>query len=467
MLCVRTPDDLHAERDYALGVVLGDWLGQAYRVERGPGPGVVIRLDEHGAASGKELALDDAFFARARAAWLEPASVPQAIAGHVRSATLPFANPATEHELPVLFGAALSDGSYTRVTTEGLQLGVDVFGSVFFLLSRYEELATPVRDTRDRATAAGTLAGRAGLLDRPLADEYAELLWSALRSLWPQLTRPARAYRLLVSHDVDRPFFTRGGLRDTLRRAAWDVQRRDPRMAALRLVSHRFSANHVSPIDPHDTFDFLMRESEARGLRSAFYFMTRRSARVEDADYDLTHPWIRRLITKIGQRGHELGLHPSYDSYLDAALLAREARDLMDTAPSLGVRQEAWGGRQHYLRFRVPETWQAWQDAGLAYDSSSSFSEQVGFRSGTCREHAVFNLKTRQALSLRERPLVFMEASLHDQLESDPGLVLAEAARLSTRCRRMAGSFTLLWHNSNLHTPALKRLYREVLDACR
>jgi hypothetical protein len=42
-------------------------------------------------------------------------------------------------------------------------------------------------------------------LQRPIVDEYTELLWSALHALWPGLVRKGREFEMAVSHDVDRP----------------------------------------------------------------------------------------------------------------------------------------------------------------------------------------------------------------------------------------------------------------------
>lgn len=41
----------------------------------------------------------------------------------------------------------------------------------------------------DRFPATASLAYRAGFLDRPQIDEYLEILWAAMRRLWPGLQR--------------------------------------------------------------------------------------------------------------------------------------------------------------------------------------------------------------------------------------------------------------------------------------
>ena len=45
-----------------------------------------------------------------------------------------------------------------------------------------------------------------------------------------------------------------------------------------------------------------------------------------------------------------------------------------------GIGQTGQGSRQHYLRWETPTTWQALEDAGIAYDTTVGFSSIGGFR---------------------------------------------------------------------------------------
>ena len=87
---------------------------------------------------------------------------------------------------------------------------------------------------------------------------------------------------------------------------------------------------------------------------------------------------------------------------------------MLKAAERLGIRQAAWGGRQHYLRFAVPETWRHYASAGLSYDATLAHADQPGFRCGTCYDFPVYDLEQRCPLPLRERPLTVMELTLLD-----------------------------------------------------
>ena len=100
-----------------------------------------------------------------------------------------------------------------------------------------------------------------------------------------------------------------------------------------------------------------------------------------------------------------------------------------------------------------------WARAGLRYDSSIGFAEEIGFRAGVCLEYPVFDLEERRTLALRERPLVVMEGAALDRLGLSRADASAAIAELRDTCRRYRGAFTLLWHNSRLVYAAERRLY--------
>jgi hypothetical protein len=165
-------------------------------------------------------------------------------------------------------------------------------------------------------------------------------------------------------------------------------------------------------------------------------------------------------MRRIHERHHELGFHGSYESFRDPVQIRKEFASLTRIADEEGLYQPQWGGRQHYLRWEAPTTWQAYGDAGLSYDSTLTYADHAGFRCGVCYEFPVFNLQTRQPLALRERPLIVMEASLvgSSYMQLDTELALDKVAALSDTCRRFDGDFTFLWHNGQSQIPSRRAL---------
>jgi hypothetical protein len=398
----------------------------------------------------------DVFFRTAGEQWLAEPSLP--------TTPLESWRPPAELEtrgrvpLPVLFG----ERPFLAEDEGRVSLGIDVFGGAFFMLSRYEEAVLPERDGHGRFPVHASLAAREGFLSRAIVDDYGELLFAALRRVWPRLPQPPRQFRLTVTHDVDHPLCPGRSAIGIGRATAGDLlRRRDPHLAARRLLAFARGPDD----DVCNTFDFIMGESERRGLRSAFYFMAGRTDPRFDGDYSLDDPWVRGLLRRIRERGHELGIHPSYGSYRDGERMRVEVEALRTACAELGLDARIRGGRQHYLRWENPTTWRNWDDAGLEYDSTLGFPERPGFRCGTCREFPVFDLGARRVLRLRERPLVVMETSFFDYGAAPVGRLVDEVAALKSECRRHGGELVLLWHNSALVSRTQRRLYLETLGS--
>src|SRR5690606_14466012 len=222
----------------------------------------------------------------------------------------------------------------------------------------------------------------------------------------------------------------------------------------------------IHPRDPANTFDWLMKQSENNGLTSAFYFICGRTDASKDALYEPEMPHVRKLMREIHRRGHEIGLHPSYNTFQRPEEIAREARRLRKICEEEGIEQKAWGGRMHFLRWDQSITQKAWADAGMAYDSTLGYADRPGFRCGTCFEYPAFDAVNDSPLSLRIRPLVAMDSTVI--AERYLGLGSTEAAYdkfndLKKSCKKVGGTYTLLWHNSFFSSANDFDIYRRLV----
>ena len=451
-LVVEVPSGYQPERRYVLDVVLADWLGLRHEIVACDRPGVAIRVA--GDPAAREVTLPDVLFATPADAWLTERSMPRTPFTCLREGPLA-PDSGTEgsptQPLPILFGDPGPNGCGWHQTDAGRAITVDIFGSVFFLLTRYEELVRPARDRFGRFPASASLAVNAGFIDRPIADEYVELLWESLRAVWPDLSRRVTSFRLRLTHDVDEVWAAHGRpIRAVVRSLVADlVRRRELDLAARRALSVLEGPCRGVAGDPFNTYDFLMDASERHGLRSTFYFVAGQSCPEYDADYRLSDPPVVDLLRRIHERGHEVGLHASYGSYDSPEVIRAESEALRAACGAAGFEQPTWGVRQHFLRLSNPFTWRSHEMAGLAHDSTLGYADQVGFRAGTCREYPLFDLLDRRQLALRERPLIVMDRTLSDYMALGPDRASDLVRSLVETCRRHRGDAVILFHNNS------------------
>jgi hypothetical protein len=472
-LAVTTPPERFEERRYVIRVLLEEFLGQRAAVESGDLDHTVIRRDDAGGA----VVVPDGLFAVPAQDWLAPGSLPREPVAWIEPREflgrrgLPF------ERTPALYAAAPTSDLPSAASSgpgDVVTVPMDLFGSAFFMLTRYEECVARDTDDHGRFPASAGVAAREGFLDVPVVNQYAEVLWAALRKAWPRLRRPSRAYSLWVSHDVDSPFFVyRPGrarlAAHGLKGVGGDlVRRRDRELAARRARAVGRTLLRGARGDPHFNLDRVMDADESFGL-SATYFVMAGGDGPFGAEYSLGDPEIKALLRRMNVRGHSIGLHTSYESAGELGVLHQEARALRYALAEEGVSQGRLGSRAHFLRWRADSSFRHLDEVGVAFDSSVGFADRAGFRCGVCREFTTFDLQGGKPLRLKERPLIAMESSVIDPWYMAMGhgeRAFETFTRLADQCRAYSGEFALLWHNTRLLDPAEIRLYRRVLEAC-
>ena len=348
-LVVRIPSSHEAERRYSIDVVLGEFLGLDYRVEVG---GEDYRIE----LGGRRLVIRDRFFGLVGADYLSARNLPVAIE---------LAHPLRAGETIVsLYGD-------DELVLDGAELhcGIDLFAATFYMLTRWEEIVATNRDPHGRCLARDATTER--WLNRCLVNEWTELLWGLLQKLGCTQPRREHTFAVVASHDIDYP--RHWSLRTGVVTFGGDLIKRRSPMRAVRTAGAFVAARMGLARDPYDTFDWLMDRSDEEGITSNFNFMTGRWSE-HDPPFDFDPRALTRLLARVAKRGHGIGFHPSYNAYNDPQLWKLEHDRLAQLSP-----QPVVGGREHYLRFAVPETWRIWNANGMEWDSTLGYADREGF----------------------------------------------------------------------------------------
>lgn len=442
MLVIHCSEHSQHERLYIYKLILEDWLGLAWSVEHTERPDVCIT----NTANNNQLIMPDSVLNR------------------------PNFNLSIKEVNDLMMDAGNNKmPTVTRLNGKSkIKLTKDVFGLSFLILTRYEEYLSAERDEHDRFPASASVSYRSDLLSRPLVDEWVELLWACLQQLWPGLERRISTAKTLVSCDVDSPYENYvNSFSQLIKQCGADlIIRKDFVELRRKVTNYLKSKLHDYSHDKHNTFTWMMDVNEDVGNKIVFYFIVNNANRQYDAHYNINEPRIRKLIRDIYDRGHEVGLHASYDSYKNSERLAYEFEILKTVLDEEGVQQREIGVRQHYLRWSPSHTAAYQNAAGLAYDTSMSYADSPGFRCGTSHEFTMFDLKVRRPLEIKQRPLIVMEGSVINYKYL--GLGYSKQAidlmlNYKKRCYQYNGSFTLLWHNSHFGNEADKRFYLELI----
>lgn len=459
MLTVYAPDNYRYEREYIFEVIFSCFWRIDYNIIFEPDRSDVLISGQSGTVSIK-----DVLFSIAEKDWLSSKCLPNM---PLNSAVFDSQLLSSFNDIPVLYGQPFDSGNYLDIKDESISLGIDIFGAAFFMLTRLEEYVSADRDNQDRFPVESSIAYKAGFLDYPIVNEYLELLWLLIKQIEPKLERKNCQYRVVPTHDIDNPF---GMMFETpfqiLRHFAGDILYRKSIGSLLDRVREVLKCYFLKEqyiAEYSKTFDFILAESKKHCLRDIFFFMNSKKSWY-DGNYTVDEPHVLVLINKLINNGHSVGLHPSFVSYNDSDEIKKEV-DFMNSILSRNQLPMLVGARQHYFKWKNPDTWQYYENVGIPFDSSMIYAGQVGYRCGVCYPYPVFNLESRKKLKLVERPLIVMDRTLYEYMGLSYDEALPVIKKLANECKKYDGEFVILWHNTMLDNEAEREFYSRVLDA--
>lgn len=432
MISIHVNSKNISEKKYTLEILLGEFLGLQFNF--------INDLDDNTyqieLPNGNVLMLNDYFWSETKGEldYLNKRYLPNEIK---------FLNSqfCFEQNLPVLYGKPEIKIENGKISCE-----VDLIAGAFLFLSRWEEYVSEDLDEHGRFRYKNSLACKFNLVHRPVVDEYTEFLWNMLKYLNPELERKERYYTPIITHDIDSPLrlmnlrmLRNSFFRNLLKRKNFMNAFRDIPVYLLNKINPKFDLGY--------SYDILMNASEAIGVKSNFFFIN--SPRTKyDPGYDNSSKIMQEIFNKIKFRGHIIGIHASYYSTENPDIWKNEYLELCEKTDT-----KIKNGRHHYLRFRVPYTWQIWEDNDLETDHTLGFAEMEGFRCGTSFSYSVFNFLTRKKLKLKESPLIFMEVSVTEYQKLDmPDQFRQKLENIVNIVKKYNGQFVFLYHNSFFDT---------------
>jgi hypothetical protein len=353
-----------------------------------------------------------------------------------------------DDQLPVPFwGKGIEEGSqpFAQLGPDNSVIfNADIIACTFFFLSRWEETVIDTRDEHQRFPALASFAFKNNFIDRPIVDEYALILNRWLQLLLPNWRPRPNKFSIKISHDIDYVRRIPGRINGMRKVGADLLKHRNPKQAWRTAIDNMKDIFYPRSAPYFRRIYYLADLAREHGLKNSFYFMTAKPNRL-NSDYNVTSSLLRRCIYDLVHRGFEIGLHTSYQACCNSDKLLAEKLKLDEL-----LGKSDCGGRQHFLRFKVPDTWRNYEKAGLVHDATMGYADHEGFRCGTCHPFRPFDIEKNREMTIWELPLIVMDATLRQYRKLTPAQGEAQILRLAEKCKRVGGIFTLLWHNSSL-----------------
>jgi hypothetical protein len=322
---------------------------------------------------------------------------------------------------------------------KGSLMPFDVFAASFYLVSRYEEYLPQVRDKYGRFQAESTWMFENGLLQKPLVDIWSIALKNRLKAIYPNLTFQERKFEFIPTYDVDAAWaYKHKGVYRTLGGFVKDLTAGD--REGLR---ERHEVLRGRRKDPFDSFDFQFELQKEFKLKP-IYFILCGEYDTNDKNISLRKEAFRSLIKRLGDYA-DVGIHPSFSSYLDLPKLQAEIDGLSEV-----LHRPLTKSRQHFLRMNLPRSYQKLIELDISDDYTMGFASQAGFRAGIAETFRFFDLENDMVTNLRVHPFALMDGTMRDYLNLDVDDSLTLAKQLVDEVRTVNGKFIYLTHNETL-----------------
>ena len=373
-------------------------------------------------------------------------------------------HPFTIGEIPLLFPCGEVKEWYS-VEGKDVVFHHDILKSAFYLLSGYQEFHSTRIDSLGRFPWRSSIQWKLGITQKPVVNYYFDVILEAFGQFCSQngLEFRKRAPEdpvLFLSHDVDR--IRKYTLRN-LGYAALQLTGLRPGPAGFRPKLKNLG-DYITGIlsfrkDPFWTFQEMTILEKRLHISSTWFFLEK--TREDNSRYRFRSRKIVNLIRDLTVKGHEIALHGTLESSRDQGAMtgALERLNAVSDRPVTGIRQ-------HFLRYRNPDTPLIQSAAGLGYDATLGFAEQIGFRNSYACPFKLYNFDAGEAMDIWQLPLNVMELTLLEYMGVKPASVPDAIEPLLSEVKKFSGVFSLLWHNCNLEEktyPGIMEVYGEVL----
>ncbi|UGV42000.1 polysaccharide deacetylase family protein [Methanococcoides orientis] len=310
--------------------------------------------------------------------------------------------------------------------------------------SKKEEYSPIMLDARERFSYSNTIYKD---VFNPNVSEYS--VQNGFQVEYPDNKR----FAVCLTHDIDEIY---PPLKHTILSSAYCLKNLNlgelKRQTFWKIKDRRQS--------PYINFRRIMDLEDKYDAKSSFYFIAtekdpiRFRYNVEDVENELAF---------ISDNGWEVGLHGGYYSYNDLDEILKEKQRIESV-----LGKNIIGYRNHYLRFKTPDSWELLSKAGFKYDTTFGYTDMVGFRNGMCHPFKPYNRNENKGIAILEIPLVVMDGTLFDvanSFEDAWGCV----KQLIDIVEKYNGVITLLWHNNAFNCSFRtnwSNLYEKILKYC-
>ncbi|MDP2173267.1 MAG: polysaccharide deacetylase family protein [Candidatus Cloacimonadaceae bacterium] len=346
--------------------------------------------------------------------------------------------------IPFLFSR---DGMIFSFDNDHCLIRKDIVASGFYFLTCWHEYIMSFHgQAKDRVDFKQSLQYRWDFTEVPVVDVYCQMLLYVMGIYLPEFVRDIHwgensGFAVSLSHDIDYwDFWTARQRAETLKYNASSFLGR-PLSAIYKAIGHTLHKNLFH--NPWRIVRNIVRQEAEAGVKSTWFLLARDDFADERQNYITNIVAREQIIDLLGQQ--EVGLHGSPESAFDSEVLKQE----LETLRALGFNPT--GFRTHYLHFNYQKSFTILENAGIEFDSTLGYWENIGFRAGISFPFSPFNIEENRPFRVLEIPLIVMDTTLYSHRAMNLSRYAARRSlkRLIDMAAKYQSHLSLLWHNTS------------------
>jgi hypothetical protein len=343
-------------------------------------------------------------------------------------------------------------GVFSYTIPAEVKLGFDLFFNIFVHLSCLEEYEFE-KQGGPRHSHASRLKKDERIYKKPIVNYLFALLEDFIPLLSDEVHKnklfgKQEGFHVLLSHDVDYLHKT--------------VQLRARRLAFYFIKALKnfknvdfqngFKNMHAGlvfllTLDNYWQFEYIQELEDAYEFRSVFFIYAKTKIgwrdwlkrQIFDPTYDVkTNRKLQLKLMDLIDRGWEVGLHGSFNSFNSKDILQPEKKslDLITNTPVSSTRQ-------HWLRLSIENTWHEQYEAGIKFDTTLGFNDVIGFRAGIANSYHPYDFIGEKEHKIVEIPMVIMDGTLFDYKGEAS---ISEVIDILKEVKKFNGCVSINWH---------------------
>jgi hypothetical protein len=318
----------------------------------------------------------------------------------------------------------------------------DLFGAMFYLLSRYEEYLPHQKDMYGRFAHQSSVAYREEFLHLPLINIWLEDFRELCTQKFPDLQFTPARFEFEPTYDIDIAWCHKhktfkenfGGIMQAILQGKWGTARKH-----IRVLKGKIE-------DPYDAYEWMDDLHERFDLHPIYFILVSAEKGRHDHNIDIHNPDFQRLVHSIATK-NKVGLHPSWASSDHRNFLAREKMYLEKV-----TNQHIHISRQHYIRMFMPYTYQFLIENGITHEYSMGYGSINGFRASVAMPFYWYDLEREEKTNLLVHPFCFKDSNAYYEQNLSAQEALQELLQFYTTIKSVNGTMCTLWHNQFLGT---------------